>query len=328
MMGEAHELKNQKIPIVILVWLILGCPGCSTINGQKNPPVTTSTPTASAALGDLRVRATDGMGMVYVPEGKFMMGSDYQATAYARKLCRQYYGNDASAACTAANFGDESPAHAVTLKGFWIDTTEVTNQQYQKCEQDSACTPPEADSYYHSAHYEDPEYSDYPVTWITRDQASQYCLWSGGRLPTEAEWEYAARGPESRIFPWGDSFDGSRLNFCDVNCEAGRNDTSYNDGYPETAPVGSFPSGASWVGALDMAGNVREWVADWYGFYTADPLVNPTGPATGETVIPHGGSWMDLPCLIRSANRGGDPPEYSRHNVGFRCVMDNWQEEP
>ncbi len=321
-------MKYQKISIIILMCLAFGSPDCSTIDDHNNSPMTPATPTASPALGDIRVRASDGMFMVYVPEGEFMMGSNYQATAYARKLCRQYYGKDASAACTAANFGDESPAHAVKLKGFWIDKTEVTNRQYQKCEQDSACTPPKADSYFHSAHYGDPEYSDHPVTWITRNQAGEYCIWAGGRLPTEAEWEYAARGPESRIFPWGDSFDGTRLNFCDVNCKAGPNDTSYNDGYPETAPVGSFPSGASWVGALDMAGNVREWVADWYGFYTADPQGNPTGPATGETVIPHGGSWLDLPCLIRSANRGGDPPDYSRHNVGFRCVMDNSQRVP
>ena len=316
-------MKNHKISIMILMCMAFGSQGCSTIGDYKTTPATSPTPTASPALGDVWVRTTDGMGMVYVTAGDFLMGSNYLATAYARKLCRQYYGRDAHAACTAANFADESPAHKVTLKSFWIDKTEVTNEQYQKCKQANACTPPvDKGSYYHSDYYGDPEHSDYPVTWITRDQAGEYCNWAGGRLPTEAEWEYAARSPESWIYPWGDSFDGTRLNYCDASCEGGPNDPSINDGYPDTAPVGSFPSGVSWVGALDMAGNVREWVADWYGFYTADSLVNPTGPASGETVIPHGGSWLDLPCLIRSANRGGDPPDYSRHNVGFRCAMD------
>jgi len=290
---------------------------------SQSGPSTEPTPTAGPALGDARLRASDDMDMVYVPAGEFSMGSDYEETAYARWLCKQYFGKDASAICQASSFGDESPAHLVTLKSFWIDRTEVTDGQYQKCEQAGACTPPaDVSPFFGSSHHGDPEYSEHPVTWITRDQAGDYCRWAGARLPTEAQWEYAARGPESRLFPWGDDFDDTRLNYCDANCVGGRNDPAVDDGYAETAPVGSYPSGASWVGALDMAGNVREWVADWYGYYTADPQIDPTGPPTGETVIPHGGSWLDLPNLIRSANRGGDPPDYSRHNVGFRCAMD------
>ncbi len=258
-----------------------------------------------------------------------MMGSNYVETAYARKLCKDYFGKDALAVCKAESFGNESPAHLVKLAGFWIDQTEVTNGRYQKCEQEKACTPPsDSSSYYRSDYYGNLEYFDFPVIWITRDQAEAYCTWAGARLPTEAEWEYAARGPDSWLFPWGDNFDGARLNYCDANCDAGRNDPAVDDGYADTAPVGSFPSGASWVGALDMAGNVREWLADWYGPYTADPQINPTGPATGTTIIPHGGSWLDLPSLIRSANRGGDPPDYTRHNVGFRCVYDDDPGQP
>ena len=184
MFGKVQEMKYQKISIIILMCLAFGSPGCATINTHKNPPATPATPTASPALGDMRVRGSDGMSMVYVPAGDFRMGSNYQATAYARKLCRQYYGKDASAACTAANFGDKSPAHAVTLKGFWIDKTEVTNRQYQKCEQANACTLPEEDPYFHSAHYGDPEYSDHPVTWITRDQAGAI-LHLGRRPPAD-----------------------------------------------------------------------------------------------------------------------------------------------
>jgi formylglycine-generating enzyme required for sulfatase activity len=316
-------MKRSILASLALICFNLCIPGC-TANSETEIRVNQiSSPTATATLGEVRVRPADGMIMVYVPGGEFRMGSNYEETAYARKLCREYYGKDSPAVCTVANFGDESPAHRVTLTGFWIDQTEVTNAQYQQCEQESACTPPpDTSSYYRPDYYGNPAYANYPVLWLSRDQATEYCHWVGGRLPTEAEWEYAARGPESRLYPWGDSFDGTLLNYCDTNCDAGPNDPTVDDGYADTAPVGSFPSGASWVGALDMAGNVREWVADWYGPYSADPQINPTGPATGEGYVPHGGSWLDLPFLIRSANRGGDPPGYTRHNVGFRCVRD------
>jgi formylglycine-generating enzyme required for sulfatase activity len=318
-------MKYHLSKTLFLIFLTLCTQGCVTSTAQDIviETHTSPTPTANPSLGDTRVRTSDGMRMVYVPEGKFKMGSNYEETAYGRKLCKEYYGKDWPAVCTVANFGDETPAHDVSLSSYWIDQTEVTNGQYQTCEQGGACTPPtDTSSYYYPAYYGNPEFADYPVSWVTRDQASDYCSWAGARLPTEAEWEYAARGPESWLFPWGDTFDGTRLNYCDVNCDAGPNDPTVDDGYADTAPVGSFPSGASWVGALDMAGNVREWVADWYGPYTADPQVNPTGPANGEATVPHGGSWLDLPFLIRSANRGGDPPDYSRHNVGFRCAKD------
>ena len=259
--------------------------------------------------------------MVYVPEGTFEMGSDYLATAYARGLCKAYIRKDTIAACQASNYRDESPAHAVTLAAFWIDQTEVSNAQYQRCEMAGGCEPPrERSSHYRASYYGTAEYADYPVIFVTRDQASAYCSWAGGRLPTEAEWEYAARGPGSAIFPWGDEFDGSRLNYCDVNCDAGPNDPMIDDGHADTARVGRFPSGASWIGALDMAGNVREWVAGWYGPYSVDAQLNPSGPAAGDLIVPRGGSWIDNPSIVRSANRGGNTPDYYRDYYGFRCV--------
>jgi formylglycine-generating enzyme required for sulfatase activity len=307
--------------IIILVCASLSCQGCAVANDKDIAADTQPTPTAIHSLGDVQERTRDGMPMVYVPGGDFMMGSDYLGTAYARQLCFAYSKTDAVANCQSGNFGDESPAHPVTLSGFWIDQTEVTNGQYQACVQDGACTPPgETRSHDRPHYFGNPDYVDYPVIFVTREQAIAYCGWTGGRLPTEAEWEYAARGPESWTYPWGNEFDGSRLNYCDVNCSAGPNDPIIDDGYAETAPVGSFPSGASWVGALDMAGNVREWVADGYGPYTFDAQVNPTGPATGDS-IPRGGSWLDLPDLVRSANRGGNVPGYNRDYYGFRCVV-------
>ena len=271
-------------------------------------------------LGDTRQRQTDGMTMVFVPPGEFSMGIDYIGFRYALQICKQ--AGLGLAVCKASTFADEMPGHLVELDGFWIDLTEVTNQQYERCVQDQACSPPyDMSSFTREAYFSNPEYSDYPVVWVTRDQAIEYCSWAGGRLPSEAEWEYAARGPESRTFPWGEVFKPSRANYCDASCAAGAIDPSYDDGYPETAPVGSFPAGVSWCGSLDMAGNVREWVADWFGYFSTDPQVNPVGPDEGETRIPKGGSWLDTPEKLRSSNRGQNTPDYTRHKVGFRCVI-------
>lgn len=272
--------------------------------------------------GETWTRPLDGAVMVYVLSGKFMMGSDSSAMAAARKLCREYTGETAVAVCTRAAFANEYPAHPVAVTGFWLDRTEVTNGQYRSCVDAGACTQPvESGSYYRTSYYSDPAYTDYPVIWVTQGQAANYCAWAGARLPTEAEWEYAARGPESTIFPWGDEFDGTRLNYCDRNCDAGPHDPSVDDGYADTAPVGSYPAGASWVGALDMAGNVREWVADWSGMYLPGLQADPVGPETGEGHIPRGGAWLDKPDDVRSANRGENSIDYSRHKVGFRCAL-------
>jgi formylglycine-generating enzyme required for sulfatase activity len=287
------------------------------------PPTPTATPTATPTqlpAGDTRVWEKDGAITVYVPSGEFQMGSDADEVKTARELCKESMGTFSSATCGTTAFRDEQPAHRVRLDGFWIDRTEVTNGQYRQCVQAGECTPPvESGSYTRAWYYADSAYQDYPVIWVRWDQAADYCAWAGRRLPTEAEWEYAARGPEGLLFPWGDTFDGTLLNYCDVGCD-GPNDETVDDGYPDTAPVGSFPAGVSWCGALDMAGNVREWVADWYGHYPVEPQVNPTGPAAGDAHIPRGGSWYDVPDNARSANRGGNSPDYSRHKVGLRCA--------
>ena len=280
-------------------------------------------PPGSATLGDTWTRPTDGVAMVYVPGGEFEMGSDDEAVDYAIHLCKQYSTDTATARATCSRnaFSDERPAHRVALDGFWLDCTEVTNGQYRGCVEAGACTPPvDAGSYTRDSYYGDAAYDSYPVVWVTWGQAAEYCAWAGARLPSEAEWEYAARGPEGRVFPWGDTFDGTRLNYCDASCAAGPNDPTVDDGHADTAPVGSFPTGASWCGALDLAGNVREWVADWYGNYPGGRQVNPAGPASGESRVPRGGSWLDVPDDIRSANRGANSTDYTRHKVGFRCA--------
>lgn len=314
--GRSLYLTTAVLLIALLI--IQGCTGMSLPDNAVQTPASSS---AVVPPGSRQLRTLDGMTVVYVPEGTFRMGSDYLETAYARQLCRKYLRQDMVAACQQSNYGDESPAHTVTLEAFWIDQTEVSNAQYAKCELAGACEPPaERKSHYHSGYYGAPAYADYPVIFVTRDKASAYCDWVGARLPTEAEWEYAARGPESSIFPWGNTFDGTRLNYCDTNCDAGPNDPTIDDGYADTAPVGSFPTGASWIGALDMAGNVREWTAGWYAAYPAATHINPTGNEPGELIVPRGGSWIDNPSLVRSANRGGNTPDYYRDYYGFRCA--------
>jgi formylglycine-generating enzyme required for sulfatase activity len=167
-------------------------------------------------------------------------------------------------------------------------------------------------------------FEEHPVIMVTWYGSNAYCQWVGGQLPTEAQWEYAARSSGGNIFPWGDDFEGTRLNYCDNNCEFDWKDETVDDGYARTAPVGSYPAGDSWVGAQDMAGNVWEWTADWYeaNYYESSPINNPTGPAIGDFKVLRGGSWDNNPYVVRGANRSVNAPDFRFSVVGFRCVVE------
>lgn len=275
-------------------------------------------------LGDTRFREQDGMNQVFVPEGEFQMGSTKDMVFAAIDLCKESYSEDGNpAVCRYESFVDEYPDHTVSLSGFWLDQTEVTNGQYKLCVEAGICEPPlEQGSFSRDHYFDSAEYDSYPVINLTVALAAEYCSWVGGRLPTEAEWAYAARGPEGLIFPWGNEFDPTKLNYCDASCP-GISDPDYDDGYADTSPAGSFPEGASWVGALDMAGNVREWVSDYYGFFSLDPTIDPQGPAEGDAIVSRGGSWYDPFFNLRSNNRGSNTLDYYRHKLGFRCAMDS-----
>jgi formylglycine-generating enzyme required for sulfatase activity len=238
--------------------------------------------------------------MVYVPGGAFWMGS----------------GDDDPNAWV-----DEEPRREVFLYAFWIDRTEVTNAQYAAFLQDQGnqvegyqpwldveagdCLIEQAgDAFRPKAGYE-----DHPVIRVTWYGAHAYCEWAGKRLPTEAEWEKAARGPDGRIYPWGDEFDGTRLNFCDTNCPRDSRQEAWDDGFAETAPVGSYPDGASPYGALDMAGNAWEWVADLYREIRHDARVI------------RGGGWESAPQSARAAARYNGFQATGYSYVGFRCVQ-------
>ena len=307
---------KRLIPLLLftalLAFAMIACrPGPAPTEIPTDAPteqptaVPTKVPTATPAeeltpsLGDTWTRPADGMVMVYVPAGEFEMGSTE--------------GDD-----------DEQPVHTVALDGFWIDQTEVTNAQYEQCVVAGACSPrPFSGSGRRVLYYGDSAYDDYPAIYATWYQAQTYCRWAVGRLPTEAEWEYAARGPEGRVFPWGDEFDGTRLNYCDANCERAWADETVDDGYAGTAPVGSFPAGASWCGAQDLAGNVWEWVADSYAsdYYDRSPSRNPTGLSSWEYRVLRGGSWGFDAYYVRGANRDCFIPSNTYGHVGLRCAM-------
>ena len=158
------------------------------------------------------------------------------------------------------------------------------------------------------------------MIFVGWEQAAAYCAWADRHLPTEAQWEKAARGTDGRIYPWGNSFDGTLLNYCDASCQNLWKDKRFEDGYIETSPVGEYPLGASPYRVLDMAGSVFEWVADWYGPYNETYQSNPTGPASGSDKIMRGGAWGDDTNQVRSDVRSNVTPNYWMDFIGFRCA--------
>ncbi len=249
-------------------------------------------------------------GMVLVPAGEFTMGMDADE---ALKECRKYLDD-----CKRKWFTNEEPVHQVYLDAFYIDKYEVTQGEYDKCVAAGKCEANEK--------YDGFTGSKQPVVGVAWEDAKTYCEWAGKRLPTEAEWEKAARGTDGRMYPWGNEFDGTKANFCDKNCENDWALKDQDDGYAKTAPVGSYPEGASPYGALDMTGNVWEWTADWYDYdedyYRNSPAKNPKGPDTGTYRVLRGGGWRADPGALRVPHRSYLRPVYRYYDIGFRCSRD------
>jgi formylglycine-generating enzyme required for sulfatase activity len=244
-----------------------------------------------------------GAQMILIPAGEFTMGR----SAKDEFTGCQELGQD----CQLSAFMDEEPVHPVVLDAFSIDKTEVSNALYKACEDQGACTPPqESNSNTQASYYGNPTFDDYPVIYVTWDQASTYCEWRGARLPTEAEWEKAARGTDGRSYPWGEKIDETFANF------------NYSVG--DTTAVGSYEDGKSPYGAYDMAGNVWEWVADWYSdtYYGKSPAENPPGPASGELRVLRGGSWGLVGVSVSTSYRYARDPAESGPDLGFRCAKD------
>jgi formylglycine-generating enzyme required for sulfatase activity len=266
--------------------------------------------------------AQPAVDMIYVEAGTFSMGSTTAEFNEAVRLCQQAKVEDC-----AGYFEDELPAHQVYTDAFYIDMYEVTNADYAACVAAGVCDPPyDFSAYGYPSYYTNLAFSNFPVIHVTWFDAVDYCTWRGKRLPPEAEWEKAARwNPLTgtvTVWPWGSSIDGTRLNLCDESCDfSGR--YPVDDGYANIAPVGSYPNGASHVGAYDMAGNVWEWVADYYDadYYAYSPLNNPTGPTTGTSRIRRGGAYNNPAAFTRSANRKDEDPYTHDSQLGIRCAL-------
>ena len=310
----------MKKILAIMVAILISCsPTAQTIPAPTFKPTTTPMPVGPTYRpGDRSFRRPGQVEMVYAPAFHLDMGSTDEQLLAALELC-----GEGESACRE-RFEREQPAHHVLLlRGFWIDRTEVTLGQYRQCVAAGACQPPaESGSHTRESYYDDSAYEDYPVIHVSWNAAAAYCEWAGARLPTEAEWEYAARSWNESLFPWGDELDGTRLNFCDLNCANEWADGTIDDGYADTAPAGSYPDGASWCDALDLAGNVAEWTADWYAAYPSERESNPTGPDSGEYKVVRGGSWALAALNARPTDREFHLPGDWSDDLGFRCVLD------
>lgn len=260
------------------------------------------------SVGYYQVADEYGVEMVLVPAGDFTMGGQIPGIA------EQGGQNDAL------------PAHLVTLsKSYWIDVYEATNAQYQECVIDSVCQPPEfTNSNTHSAYYGNPEFNSYPVIALSWFDADTYCKWRNGRLPTEAEWEYAARGADGRSYTWGNE---------PLSCNLLNYFECYDDAISQgdTKPITDYSAGISPFGLYNMLGNEKEWVADWYGPYPAGHVIDPTGPASGVYRITRGGSYFsggivedgyDLNYRLHAAMREAWLPGAQAVRFGVRCVRD------
>lgn len=314
---------KRLIPTTIIAFLLAACAANEvSLNAQPtftsvpipitipidtfpSPTVEVLLPTNIDIAAEQRVSPIDGMPQVFIPEGTFRMG-----------------GMDARSA------PDEFPAHDVTLHSYWMDQLEVTNAMYALCVHTGPCTPPQSfKSSRRTDYFENPEFKDYPVVYVTWGQAHTYCGWAQRRLPTEAEWERAARGDGWRTFPWGEEKANGLL-------------TNFNMLVGDTSRVGTYPLGSSPFGVLDMAGNVAEWTNDFYSPTAYSSLVetsDPTGPDSSATLrrVVRGGSLGDAEINIRvpkrSAVLGSDLNAVKGTSaylgdfsprIGFRCAVD------
>ncbi len=282
--------------VVVMTLILAACnfPIIPVTGGSADPtepPVNVTEPPASATLVPVDLAGppmivgskypyVDGTLIMAVPGGPFIMG----------------YG------------AADNPIHEVELSDFWVYSTKVTNQQYALCVRTGNCTPPNKKN---NPVFENSGYINFPVTGVSFEQASQYCTFVHGRLPTEAQWEKAARGPEGNIFPWGDEAPACNL-LNSLFCVG------------KITEILTYKNGVSFYGALDMAGNTREWVSDWYSptYYNESPATDPLGPDLGERRSVRGSSYQDVDDVSISAHRFSLAPTDDLPDLGFRCIVE------
>ncbi len=321
---------KKLISKILLLSIITGCSSNQVDEAASSrlstptitqPYILSANESKKLDLGSTRISPVDGMTQVFIAGGEFKMGSQIGLT-------------------------DEQPQHKVILDSFWLDKTEITNALYNKCVLAGKCRPPKTQNSYEDQntpfdYFENSTLINHPVVLVSWNDAKNYCTWAGKRLPTEAEWEKAAiwdpTSNEQRTYPWGNNFDCKNGNYDDeieLDASMMSNTTKNCDGYSRSSPVGSFPQGASAYGALDMGGNVWEWVNDAFieidpfnnkglkKYYEISPLHNPPGvdPAISEYRILRGGSWNMIFGFGRGAYRLWFGLDDAYDGVGFRCA--------
>ncbi|HNO84191.1 MAG TPA: formylglycine-generating enzyme family protein [Anaerolineales bacterium] len=289
-LGTPRYLLWVYLLILTIVFSACGSPTPITVvvtatslpptEGVVEPTATLVPVNLSGPQSGDKIRWIDGSNLIYVPPGEFVMG----------------------------NGGFDAPVHNVTLDGYWMYQTKVTNRMFAQCVAVGSCTPPTEEL--GGPVYSNPEYANHPVVGVTWDQAQAYCGWANGQLPTEAQWEKAARGLAGNLYPWGNDEPA-----CDL----------VNFGYclGRTTEVDAFPDGASDFGLYDMAGNLFEWVSDWYSetYYSEAPAANPLGPDSGQYRVIRGSSFETDLELVESAIRHFGAQGYHTRDIGFRCTV-------
>lgn len=286
-------MKNLARTLGMTFFMFAGVlPACTV---SDSSPVSSSTPPVCTEIGQTWISPVDGMILVCVPAGSFIMGAT-EGYLFAE--------------------ADEKPQHQVYLDAFWIDRTEVTNAMFKKCVAAYACHEREYSPYLWGVrlpngtpYYGEASYTDYPLIMLDGEEAQAYCMWAGRRLPFEAEWEKAAHGTDRRLYPWGETLDCNHANY--LGCDN------------KPAKATSYDLGVSPFGVLNMSGNLWEWVADWYdtNYYSQSPDHNPHGPAAGEFRTLRGGGWRSLEAQLRVTNRSTGKPEHSTDGeIGVRCA--------
>ncbi len=306
----------------VFVVAAIGVGGLMATRGDPAPPAASAEVAAPSAAASAAPPFVCPDRSVKIPAGQFFMGSD-----------------------AADAMDNEKPSHNVKLESFCMDLYEVTTAEYKACSDSGKCrrapkdvewegiTMQQRKVYSPLCNINDVEgRGDHPINCVTWKMADTFCAANGKRLPTEAEWEYATRGPDGRVYPWGDEDPTEKhLNACGTECvkwglKNGEELTPLydaDDGFPTTAPVGKYPAGKSHFGPYDVVGNVWEWVADYQGPYTAAAQVDPHGPKTGDKRVIRGGAWNgSYKSWLRPSFRYASPPEMRSHGYGFRCAVD------
>ena len=263
----------------------------------------TFTPTFTPTSLQAEITDAKGVSMLLVPAGKFVMGSSAREGFLE---CSRHYSY-----CYESGFKDVEPAHKVYLDAFYIDKYEVTNAQYKVCVEQGACEPPrKIDAQYHSSYYDNTEFAEYPVVNVDWKQSQDYCEWRQSNLPTEAQWEKAARSDDNRTYSWGEDLSCQYANY--AGCEG------------DLTAFGSYEDGKSPYGVYEMIGNVSEWVADWYSetYYSISPIENPLGPESGQFRVMRGGSYGAYVSSLMTYSRSGAFPDRYSSSLGFRCAKE------